>query len=125
MKKNIILLVSLLFVLFLSWYTYNLINKSGVSNSELIAFIIDEIESIDNKKVIVLILPKVEALQKRIEILQKAHPLILIANTIVQTVLIDMIWNGFPWSNDKAQDLSEIEDITQDIDYNEHVMAAA
>jgi len=47
MKKNIILLVSLLLVLFLGWYTYNLINKSGVSNSELIAFNIDDIESID------------------------------------------------------------------------------
>jgi len=44
MKKNIILLVSLLFVLFLGWYTYNLINKSGVSNSELIAFNIDDID---------------------------------------------------------------------------------
>ncbi len=94
-----------------------------------------EIELIDNKKVIVLILPKVEALQKRIEILKKANYLILIANTVVQTVLIDMIWNGFPWSNDKAQDLSEIEDIKQGLNdlgiepqddyYNEYVMAAA
>ncbi len=46
-------------------------------------------------------------------------------NTLAQTVLIDMIWNGFPWSNDEAQDLSEIEDITQDDYYNEYVMAAA
>ena len=55
-------------------------------------------------------------------------------NTAAQTVLIDMIWNGFPSSNDKAQDLPEIECIIQD-DYelgvqpqdyydNEYVMAA-
>lgn len=47
MKKIIILLVSLIFVVFLGWYSYNLINKSGVSNSELIAFNIEDVESVD------------------------------------------------------------------------------
>ncbi len=51
MKKNIILLISLLSIFLLGWFTFKLINKSDVSDSELIAFNIEDIEAVDKIKI--------------------------------------------------------------------------
>ncbi len=47
MKKLIILLISVVLVGSLGWYTYHLMNNSGVSNTELIAFNIENTETVD------------------------------------------------------------------------------
>ena len=51
MKKNIVLIFSILIIIFLGWFTYKLMNKSNVSDSELIAFNIDDVETIDKIKI--------------------------------------------------------------------------
>ena len=50
MKKKIILIVALFVLFFLGWTTYKLMNSSNVSDSELIAFNIENIETIDRIK---------------------------------------------------------------------------
>ena len=47
MKKPISLITALLILVVIGWYANNLINNSGVSNSELIAFNIKDIETVD------------------------------------------------------------------------------
>ena len=51
MKKNIILLLSLILLTSLGWYAYKLMNSSNVSDSELIAFNVEDIESVDKIKI--------------------------------------------------------------------------
>jgi len=46
-KKRILLIGSLVIIGFMSWYTYNLMNKSNVSDSELIAFNYEDVKNID------------------------------------------------------------------------------
>ena len=47
MKKLISLFVAIILLVFLGWYAYNLQQSNGISNTELIAFNIEEIESVD------------------------------------------------------------------------------
>ncbi len=47
MKKNIVLIISIIIIVFLGLYTYKLMNKSNITDSELIAFNIEDIESVD------------------------------------------------------------------------------
>lgn len=47
MKKNVVLIFSILIIVFLGWYTYKLMNKSNITDSELIAFNVEDIESVD------------------------------------------------------------------------------
>lgn len=47
MKKLIILITSLVIVSVLGWYTYSLMNNNGISNTELIAFNIEDISTVD------------------------------------------------------------------------------
>jgi hypothetical protein len=47
MKKNIILLIAIFSVGILGWFTYKTINANDISDSELIAFNIEEIETVD------------------------------------------------------------------------------
>ena len=51
MKKNKVLLFSILILIILGWFTYKLMNKSNVSDSELIAFNIEDIETVDKIKI--------------------------------------------------------------------------
>jgi len=46
-KKRMLLIGSLVIIGFMSWYTYNLMNKSNVSDSELIAFNYEDVKNID------------------------------------------------------------------------------
>ena len=47
MKKLITLIVAITILSFLGWYAYNLKENKGISNSELIAFNIEKIETVD------------------------------------------------------------------------------
>ena len=106
-------------------YEYNHVNDYIENNiSDIITS--EDLECGTN----IIMFPNVTKLGMKIDIIQKANPSILVANTLVQTVLIDMIWNGFPWSsNDKAEDITqddyELGVQPQDFDYNEYVMTAA
>ena len=51
MKKNRILVIALIAISLLSWLTYKIINASDISDSELIAFNVDDIESINRIKI--------------------------------------------------------------------------
>ena len=51
MKKNIVLIISLLILITLGWFTYKVMNASNVSDSELIAFNIEDIETVDKIKI--------------------------------------------------------------------------
>ena len=51
MKKNIVLIFSVIGIAILGWFTYKLMNQSNVSDSELIAFNIEEIETVDKIKI--------------------------------------------------------------------------
>lgn len=47
MKKTIILLASLILISVLGWYSYHLMNTSGVSNTELVSFNIEDVKSVN------------------------------------------------------------------------------
>ena len=47
MKKLISLIVAIILLAFLGWYAYDLQQSNGISNSELIAFNIEYVESVD------------------------------------------------------------------------------
>jgi hypothetical protein len=50
MKNKIILIVAVFILFFLGWTTYQLMNSSNISDSELIAFNIENIETVDRIK---------------------------------------------------------------------------
>ena len=47
MKKLTSLIVAIILLSFLGWYAYDLQQSNGISNSELIAFNIEDVESVD------------------------------------------------------------------------------
>ena len=88
MKKPIILVISLVLLCLIGWYANNLINNSGVSNTELIAFNIKDIESVD--KIIIK-----DALANKIEIVKNGTEWTTIQGNCIQQESVAFILEAF------------------------------
>ncbi len=88
MKKPIILVLSLILLCVIGWYANNLMNNSGVSNTELIAFNIKDIETVD--KIIIK-----DAMANKIEIVKNGNEWSTVQGNCIQQESVAFILQAF------------------------------